>query len=65
MIPFCRFLGYFQPQPGKPEVWELDADLNDKARNGESDIARRYDDPITSSTPLLLKEKKEEESVVI
>lgn len=35
------FLGYFQPQPGKPEVWELDSDQNYKARNGQSDIAGR------------------------
>lgn len=22
----CRFLGYFQPQEGKPALWELDSD---------------------------------------
>lgn len=22
----CRFLGYFQPQDGKPALWELDSD---------------------------------------
>ncbi|CAI9097357.1 OLC1v1033759C1 [Oldenlandia corymbosa var. corymbosa] len=31
------FLGYFQPQPGQPEVWELDSDQSYKStRNGKS-----------------------------
>ncbi|XP_027173210.1 phosphoinositide phosphatase SAC3-like [Coffea eugenioides] len=33
------FLGHFQPQPGKPEVWELNSDqLYRESRNGQSNI---------------------------
>jgi len=33
-----RFLGHFQPQQGKPALWELDSDqLYDTARHGEDD----------------------------
>lgn len=26
LFAFNRFLGYFQPQEGKPALWELDSD---------------------------------------
>ncbi|KAK6152084.1 hypothetical protein DH2020_014719 [Rehmannia glutinosa] len=32
------FLGHFQPQPGKPDVWELDSDQLNMRRNGHSNI---------------------------
>lgn len=41
-----RFLGNYQPQPNKAEVWELDADkLYDLGRNGETniDLNERFD----------------------
>ncbi|XVE97833.1 hypothetical protein REPUB_Repub03eG0052700 [Reevesia pubescens] len=30
------FLGHFQPQPGKPALWELDSDQHYRGRNGET-----------------------------
>ncbi|XP_022862461.1 phosphoinositide phosphatase SAC4-like [Olea europaea var. sylvestris] len=34
-----RFLGHFQPQPGKADVWELDSDQHSNVgRNGQSNI---------------------------
>lgn len=39
MMVFCRFLGNFQPQSGKPEVWEMDLNQQYEAgRNGQSNI---------------------------
>ncbi|GFP82126.1 phosphoinositide phosphatase sac4 [Phtheirospermum japonicum] len=32
------FLGHFQPQPGKPDVWELDSDQINFRRNGHSNM---------------------------
>ncbi|KAK6126688.1 hypothetical protein DH2020_039568 [Rehmannia glutinosa] len=32
------FLGHFQPQPGKPDVWELNSDQLNMRRNGHSNI---------------------------
>ncbi|KAI3447255.1 hypothetical protein Pfo_003920 [Paulownia fortunei] len=32
------FLGHFQPQPGKSDVWELDSDQHNLGRNGQSNI---------------------------
>ncbi|KAK7347920.1 hypothetical protein VNO80_22463 [Phaseolus coccineus] len=54
------FLGHFQPQQGKPALWELDSDqLYDTARHGEDDarsfIKRSFSDGnilTESSTPM-------------
>ncbi|XP_058215752.1 phosphoinositide phosphatase SAC3-like isoform X2 [Rhododendron vialii] len=35
------FLGYFQPQEGKPELWELDSDQNYNAWNAKMDDYQR------------------------
>ncbi|XVE70768.1 hypothetical protein DITRI_Ditri10aG0097600 [Diplodiscus trichospermus] len=32
------FLGHFQPQPGKPALWELGSDQHYKGRNGETTV---------------------------
>lgn len=35
----CRFLGHFQPQQGKPALWELDSDQHcDAGRNGHANV---------------------------
>lgn len=35
----CRFLGHFQPQQGKPALWELDSDQHcDAGRNGHANM---------------------------
>lgn len=35
----CRFLGHFQPQQGKPALWELDSDQHYPAgRNGLTNV---------------------------
>lgn len=34
-----RFLGHFQPQQGKPAIWELDSDQHyDAGRHGQADV---------------------------
>ncbi|KAI5674152.1 hypothetical protein M9H77_14516 [Catharanthus roseus] len=44
------FLGHFQPQPGKPEVWELDSDQYYKTNgNGQSDIKENARSPFKRS----------------
>ncbi|GER49884.1 phosphoinositide phosphatase family protein, partial [Striga asiatica] len=34
----CKFLGHFLPQPGKPDLWELDSDQLDLPRNEYPDM---------------------------
>ena len=33
-----RFLGHFQPQPGKPALWELDSDQHYKLMRRDSNF---------------------------
>lgn len=35
-------MGYFQPQEGKPELWELDSDQNYNAWKAKMDDYQRY-----------------------
>ncbi|CAJ1940592.1 unnamed protein product [Sphenostylis stenocarpa] len=51
------FLGHFQPQRGRPALWELDSDqLYDTARRGDDDARNVHSPPSTSINLVFLYE---------